>query len=345
MTRNQEISNPVPETETDTATKRGRPALVVRDVDPLPEVDPATELYVQELRAGAKNLHVMEAEKTIHLSELTGMITAFQFSETVSRVAMLKKMQEIKEGKLYKDCPIRDRKTNELVQVNTWEDFCVTCGYSKSKVEEDLQNLALFGGNFIECQEALGIGYRELRRLRSGLKELSEDEREALIAKVKNSDDKEEFLTVIDELGSRNKALTSEKKELEKQISDKNELAKTRNEELDRLKLQVIAATTRTPEQARLNSQQKDLASCSAVDQCCQKVAGEFVALTTAAKLALEDDEAAMCSKNYVHERISALCCHVASMITEAGIDVDFATIVAPPLITLESFAETSPEA
>ena len=48
----------------------------------------------------------------------------------------------------------------ELVTVKTWEEFCTAHGYSKRKIDEDLQNLAAFGDNLLELQDRLGLNMR-----------------------------------------------------------------------------------------------------------------------------------------------------------------------------------------
>ncbi len=78
---------------------------------------------------------------------------AFRKLATVSELVWLKDM---KETKVYRDLPM----------VGTWDKFCAYLGKDRRTVDEDLQNLAAFGEDFLETSRQLSIGYRELRTLR-----------------------------------------------------------------------------------------------------------------------------------------------------------------------------------
>lgn len=66
-------------------------------------------------------------------------------------------------------------------------------------------------------QDALGIGYRELRKLRAGFSMLDDASRALALEEVKNAGDKEELLAALDEMGVRNAKLTQANKEKDEQ--------------------------------------------------------------------------------------------------------------------------------
>ena len=54
----------------------------------------------------------------------------------------------------------------KIATVTNFEDFCAAWGFSPRKVYEALQNLNYFGEEFMETSQRLGLGYREMRKLR-----------------------------------------------------------------------------------------------------------------------------------------------------------------------------------
>lgn len=107
----------------------------------------------------------------------TQMARSFaRFADVVS----LTKLKQIKESKLYRALAGKkwvDQDGNEIADVGTFDGFCQALGLSRSKVDEDLNNLAAFGEDALKQLSAIGVGYRELRQYRR----LPDDSREALI--------------------------------------------------------------------------------------------------------------------------------------------------------------------
>lgn len=60
--------------------------------------------------------------------------------------------KKIKESGVYKELP----------NIKTWENYCKSVGFSRQKVDLDLQNLATFGEEFLLTVSSFGLGYREL---------------------------------------------------------------------------------------------------------------------------------------------------------------------------------------
>lgn len=65
----------------------------------------------------------------------------------------------------------------EAVTCNTFQDFCNALGFSYEKVNQDIQNLSTFGEDFLETSQRMGVGYRDLRKLRK----LPEEDRQVII--------------------------------------------------------------------------------------------------------------------------------------------------------------------
>ncbi|WNY73406.1 hypothetical protein H2512_08105 [Pasteurella multocida] len=143
--------------------------------------------------------------------ELIGMIKAFDFTQKLVTVTTLKAINEIKQSKQYKGLDILNPQ-GKLVTVTTFRDFCEALGFSVEKIDQDLLNLNTLGENFLETSQRLGLGYRDLRKLRK----LPEDARAEIVdADYSEATDKEDLIEKIEELTVKH---AKEKESLEAQL-------------------------------------------------------------------------------------------------------------------------------
>lgn len=87
---------------------------------------------------------------------LGGRAEAFNAIAEFANVSTLIQLKKIKDSKIYR----------EISSIGTWENFCKSIGFSRAKIDLDLDNLDTFGETFIANVSSLGIGYRELRQLK-----------------------------------------------------------------------------------------------------------------------------------------------------------------------------------
>lgn len=145
------------------------------------------------------------------LNQLLGQAQMADAISKFSRTVRLSKLAHVRENRLYKG--LRGKKMpNSSALSGTWEEFCSLLGYSKDKVDLDIQNLRTFGEEALESMSRMGIGYRELRQFRK----LPEDSKTALIEVAKQGD-KESLLDLAEELIARQ---NDEKEQLAKQLAD-----------------------------------------------------------------------------------------------------------------------------
>ena len=111
----------VPSEDAEEQTSQDSPAVIT------PEVDPATETAVAQLRGEAVTVSNVEMDATILLAETRGVSQQAQFIETVSRMTMLTRLAHIKESKGYKGAKVRDA-NGELQSIKTWPEFCTALG-------------------------------------------------------------------------------------------------------------------------------------------------------------------------------------------------------------------------
>ncbi|AAP96319.1 hypothetical protein CEP76_05675 [[Haemophilus] ducreyi] len=185
--------------------------------------------------------------------EAMGMIKAFTFVGKLATVATLKKLAEVKEARNYKGLQYVNA-DGELATVASWEEFCTACGTSRRKVDEDLQNLNQFGEEFMETSQRLGLGYREMRKLR----QLPEEARAEIVdADYSETTDKEDLIEKIEDLTAKH---AKEKESLTKQLESvkanydaQAKVIANKDERLNKLDKELAKKTllieTQTPDQ------------------------------------------------------------------------------------------------
>lgn len=315
-------------------TSQDSPAVIT------PEVDPATETAVAQLRGEAVTVSNVEMDATILLAETRGVSQQAQFIETVSRMTMLTRLAHIKESKGYKGAKVRDA-NGELQSIKTWPEFCTALGMSRSLVDEDLNNLSVFGDNLLKMQDALGIGYRELRKLRAGFSMLDDASRALALEEVKNAGDKEELLAALDEMGVRNAKLTQANKEKDEQRASLDKLlGESRRKEYElQCKLDAMQRPVSPDEEAsaliwtEANMKRE-------IDEGCRDLVRAADALAVIASntfncgngerwFSLPEDRRAQ-MVDYVNERISSACGRMRDSLLNTGVDVDLALVFDP---------------
>lgn len=180
----------------------------------------------------------------MRLSEWIGVRKGLAVIKKLADVSDFKMLSDIKESKLYKGLQVFDS-AGKVLTVSTWDQFCESQGMSRQHVDECIANLASFGEEFLEATSRMGIGFRDLRRLR----QLPDEAQETIInGEAVRSSDRETLIDLIEEQAIKHQR---EKEALNKSIADtKAELAanKTRQER----------------DAARINSQEEEISRLSA---------------------------------------------------------------------------------
>ena len=92
-------------------------------------------------------------EHAMSLGRMAGRIETADMFAKYGDVSALLWLQQVKETKAYK-------------MVGTWAEFCKYVGLGRSQVDEDLSNINEFGEAFLLTVGNLGLGYRDIRKLR-----------------------------------------------------------------------------------------------------------------------------------------------------------------------------------
>lgn len=158
----------------------------------------------------------------LQLSEKIGAIKAFDFTKKLLTVSTIKILAELKESNEYKGLQVIDTE-GKLLTVSTWEQFCQSIGKSRQHIDEEIRNLSAFGEDFLETSQRMGIGYRDLRKLRK----IPEGDREVIInGEAIQEGDKDSLIELIEDMSVKHK---KDKSKLESQIKDLNAEAKAKD--------------------------------------------------------------------------------------------------------------------
>ena len=185
--------------------------------------------------------------------EMLGMIKMSDFHRKLTTCQHIKVLAEFKEAKKYKGLEMLDISGNRR-QVSTWDDFCSALGFSRQKIDEDISNLYKLGEDFLETSPRLGLGYREMRKLR----QLPEEARSEIVdADYSEATDKEDLIEKIEDLTAKH---AKDKEALQAQLKRKSDdyeaqakMIAAKNDRINHLDLELAKKTkaieTQTPEQ------------------------------------------------------------------------------------------------
>lgn len=184
------------------------------------------------------------------LARRIGQMQMANFVKKFGNVTEIKLLAEIKEAKKYKDLKMMDQSGN-WQHVTTWGQFCDCYGVSREKADLDILNLSTFGADFLETSQKIGLGYRDLRKLRA----LPDDERTLLIeGEAVQTGDKETLIDLIEEMAAKHatekKALVAENKELKSTAAAKDKIIADKNRKADELSITLNKLQNPTPDQA-----------------------------------------------------------------------------------------------
>lgn len=118
-------------------------------------VDDKTAIAIKsELGAPMEQSRYELAMEAAQVKEVIGHIRAAELNEQFNLVARLVWFKKIKDEKSYKKMGI------------TWDEFCEHLGVKRRTIDDQILNLAALGERFMQLSVSMGLGYRDLRKLR-----------------------------------------------------------------------------------------------------------------------------------------------------------------------------------
>lgn len=177
------------------------------------------------------------------VNQLLGQAQMADAISKFSRTVRLSKLAYVRENKLYRAIAGKAMPNGSALK-GTWEEFCELLGYSKDKVDLDIQNFQAFGEEALESMSRMGIGYRELRQFRK----LPEDQKTALI-EVAKTGDKDSLLELAEELvanhAKEKEALAERLKDAEEESIATEKLLADKNQAIDKLSKELKSTQRR----------------------------------------------------------------------------------------------------
>lgn len=308
----------------------GRPAAMGSVSAEVVEAAQAAAPVIAEIRASTVSMPKAELAQSLSLAQGLGMFQAFDLMNQFSGLARLKWLSERKQSGDYKGITVVDRQGQSRT-LNTFEDLCSYIGPSRRKVDEDLQNLAVLGEDFITTAESLGLGYRDLRLLRKGIATLPPEERQAILNEVQSAEGPEELKDRLAELRTELAEVKADKKELEADMEAKEKLSKAKSERLDNLEEQINRLTSMSPDDRRKALDDINAKARADVDKVCQDAFVAVIALCSQCAAVFRDERSAEDTCTYVHERVGLLMNNIADAVLGAGVDVDLRQYIELP--------------
>ena len=199
--------------------------------------NPSTELTTEQQKAIIDTKTVLASKQDVLMA--IGQVQAFNNMRKYATVAELVTYRKIKESKQYKGLVYEDENGKSATVADIKEVCTIFFGRSYRAMQEDEQNLTAFGEEFFESSKNMGLGNRELRKLR----QLPTETQELIINSEKvDLNDKEAIKELIEDEAFKH---ATEKAELTKQVDDiktnlnvAREMSAEKDQELNSLKEQ-----------------------------------------------------------------------------------------------------------
>lgn len=237
----------------------------------------------KDIESSVRKRHSMEVQDTFE-SNLNGSLTGvkrfadvtlgkavgvIQMSTAMKNFAGLCNLQalkRIKETKEYKELKGMQLPDGRILK-GTWADFCEVIGESVSNVDERLKNMEYFGEKALESMQAIGMGIRDLRRLR----QVPQEELTLLIeGESLKVSDKDEALVIIEELAAKHRKekseLNSKVEELTQRSAATDQLLEKKSDQIQRLEKDLaIAKSANSPAKVKQLEEERNQALSNAV--------------------------------------------------------------------------------
>jgi hypothetical protein len=177
------------------------------------EAEAANEIYKVARDQADIEIAKLEEKQTLiaQAHEMIGRIQGVEMLAKMATVSTLIWLRDVKAAKIYRDLP----------EIGTWDDFCKYLKKDRRTVDEDLQNLATFGEEFLETVASLQVGYRDLRKLRQlthdGTIQITDDAIEISGERIPlDAEHKEDLQAAIEKVVEEQAALKDELKAQQK---------------------------------------------------------------------------------------------------------------------------------
>ena len=168
---------------------------------------------IQNVGSEAQKIVLANAEA----NEVLGMIRVFDVVGKFVTVTNLKILHDIKESKKYKGL-VKKLPDGKVVTVTNWSEYCQFLPVSKDTIDQHLMMLKEFGEDFLSRAQDIGMGLRDMRKLRS----LPDESDRNLIIEATQQEHltRDDVLELMEEMAAKH---AKEKAELSTKLVDATE--------------------------------------------------------------------------------------------------------------------------
>ena len=310
-----------------------------KDALPQEEAQQELEKSLALARNGTVEISESDFAESIQLAEDFGKVKMAKAIASGLNLSVIRWFAAMKESKAYKGKIIVGQ-NGHTFRPETFEQLCEGIGISKNTVNENLQNLAQLGPQYLEEAHNLGLKVRDFRRVRKALKDAPDDKREEVFSALRSAKDSPEELRIaLDVVCEQLTASRSEKKKLEARIETletqnasiredyeaREKLLKNRGQEIDELREKYSRAISPHPADVEERKILKDSAARSTLDEKCTAALLAISELAAQASAIIADPKIGEETAAWVHGRLSLAVKDMAQVILGQGLDVDLA--------------------
>jgi len=309
-------------------TRRDRQGVTNCDVAPMSDDAPITDQDLEVARRVNAVVGSIEDQQR-SFGRLLGRIEALDAVRQYTTAGWLLQVDAIRKTKAYKGMQLTVLGAARTIK--TFSEFCDAIGVSQRKIEEDLQNLNIFGERFLDRAQAAGIGYRQLRALRK----LPDEARQVVIEGERLSDDPESLKDLLEDVIARNaKREEGLKKELDsakQTIAAKDKVLAEKAKQLTDTQFQLERVRSLAKDDAALLRAEAEGEALKKLYQLHIETMGRFAAFLVQLRAVTEAEEVAPATMDTASAITSEMCQAIANSLTAAGVDIDFRRLVYPP--------------
>lgn len=306
------------------AASKGHKA-VAKSQAPAVEISAQEEALNQTLDIGRKVNAVADdiAAQQFNCAKLIGQMQAFDAMNQFSGLARVILMRQMKESKAYKGIKI-PQADGSIKTLTSFDEFCVEMGLSRSKADEDIQNLNILGESFMERTQDMGLSYKQLRKLRA----LPEADRQAVTAAEEA--DPEILKDMIEELAVKNAKTAEELAEAKANQEAKDKVLASKNKALDAAQTKLAKLESMSPDERLLQQKERERNGLKGLHACGLELLGCFAKYLALGRSIMDDQDISYHTKDQSMALTSGMCSEIAEQLLEANFDIDFRILTYP---------------
>ncbi len=282
---------------------------------------------VDAVRVEQEKLRTCSEKIQFEAGKLVGQVQSLNLVKSYADTGRLVILQQIKESKAYKGMQI-PQEDGTMFSPNGFGEFCEKAlGCSRDKVEEDLKNLQVFGEEFLQAASKMGLGYRELRKLRA----LPEGEiAQVLESEALTTNDPEILKDLIEEIAAKQAKTKKELEETKANYEAAGKVSDEVNKKLRKAKEELTKLKNIAPDEQAEVQAEKEKNALATLNKEALELLGFFGRYVAHVRGIFEEENLSPASAELVTQLTSGICRQFADELITAGIDIDFRVLVYP---------------